>query len=431
MNELIGLESLARLQQDKLWMLAVDGKLYSKEQGPQGFEAREPGSIAGVLSGLLAALESLNKPISVEDIQKIHKACMTGVKSTNICEPGSFRKNDVGFEIIPNWATENGLKHLLSTRHTSAKIIPVYFVSLNNRIMPVSPELCGQKNLKLLFNPQDAVTSDDPLKLNALMENFFKKETVRLMYQPPNDSYLNQQIKSIVDSYNENRKKTGSQNEQLLRIAETIQQLTRLHPFRDGNNRTFVNCLLNRMLIENSLTPALFFEPNVFEFRTPQELAEVIREAQGQFLNIQAYPKKPVFGYDNQKTAGLEKGKYVAIGEQFLHKLNILVNNLGRQYHKSNDLERAKKCFQINYNLAVATTGEQSMNAGIALFSLASMEGNTKPALRHYSESIGIFKQHGRGDLKNRAEEKCRAIEKILDQDNDAQVIDNVQNLSL
>ena len=64
----------------------------------------------------------------------------------------------------------------------------------------------------------------------------------------------------------------------LKKLALAVQQSVRVHPFEDGNNRTLINCLLVAYLLIKGLPPAIFKEPNIFEFHTVSELMQITRE---------------------------------------------------------------------------------------------------------------------------------------------------------
>lgn len=409
MKYLEGIKYLATILQEQAWMLAVDGKLYSQEKGPEGFEAREPGSIQGILTGLLMSLQTLGKQLTPTEIKKIHEACMKNIKSQNPCQPGEFRINPVAFEVLATWVSESGLQHLLRNMDETARLILVSEVMQNNVPVRISA-LSSKKNLKLAVRPENAIKPNIDQKSLSEIAQELQKENITLVYQPPAAENINKELVAIIDNYYEKIKCTADSEQIVLIIAETIQAYTRLHPFRDGNNRTFVNILLNRLLIENGLKPAIFSEPNVFEFQTPQELTEVINKAQQQFEAIVKNSRQTVFGYDNSKT----HVKFVKLGDFFLNELNKLVNNMGREFNQSKKPQLAKECFKLNYDLSVRLLGEKSVNTGIALFSLASITENPQEALEHYFKSLDIFKQHKRDDLCSKAQNKIRNLEKVL-----------------
>lgn len=427
MKLLKALNALAQLPIEKIWMLAVDGKFYSSESGPLGFEQREKGSIEGILNGLITAIKKLGTELKVADIQAIHKACMEGINSRNPCQPGEFRKNDVAFDVPATWCSPSGLLDLLKNFKYSIKLVPTNYALVNNQTVLIS-SCIDKKNLKVCANPQDALTAlHNQNKLQELHAELIKENT-KLVYFPSCEKDFAKPLEIVTKNYNQNIKLTKHEDQVLKIIAETIQYATRLHPFRDGNNRTFVNCLLNRLLIENGLPPALFFEPNVFEFHTPQELVEIIKNGQDAFnkcIDLGA----SIFNYDNKKIASFDNGKFITIGKQFKQQLSLIINQIARENYKNKQYNMASEYFMLNYQLELQVN-LNSVNSALSLFSLASSLkelGDLQTARLHFSNAQSLFAKNNRVELENNAKAKIKEIDLLLNnrasQDNHPSVL--------
>ncbi|KTD33718.1 ankyrin repeat-containing protein [Legionella nautarum] len=412
------IESLRILSQfpiENIWMLAVDGKFYEKE-GPLGFENREKGSVQAVLNALLESLQKLGEPLSVADIQRIHTRCMTDVPSRNPCTPGQFRTNNVAFEVLSNWCTPKGLEDLLRNKPNTAQLIPSELAFVNDGYVPLS-SVKDKANLKLAFDPDKALAKNcSESDLQSLHAKLAQGDA-RLVYQPPEASKLEQQLAIILRIYNSNINQANTDDEKILLIAELIQRCTRLHPFRDGNNRTFVNCLANRLLIENGLCPVLLFEPNIFEFHTPTELVSVLKDAQQQFMSRIQAPETPIFNYDNSKIGLIEDGKFVSMGRDFKQRFSALIYKLAQQQYSKKNYLLASEYFQINYELE-KQINDKSTNSGISLFSLAlslKQLGQLQLARTHFSNTVGLFNSlHKQKALINKAEKHIKEIDVML-----------------
>ena len=66
----------------------------------------------------------------------------------------------------------------------------------------------------------------------------------------------------------------------LLPIVKLIARLNHLHPFIDGNIRTFGVLLLNYLLMSNGFLPAMMWDPNDFDVFDYQGLVKKVREGQ-------------------------------------------------------------------------------------------------------------------------------------------------------
>ena len=72
----------------------------------------------------------------------------------------------------------------------------------------------------------------------------------------------------------------------------------RTHPFRDGNNRTLVNCFLLSQCVFFGISVFILREPNIFEFHTVEELAKKIKAARETAQNFKEnYPDGKIFGF--------------------------------------------------------------------------------------------------------------------------------------
>ena len=72
----------------------------------------------------------------------------------------------------------------------------------------------------------------------------------------------------------------------MLVIGKTIQSLERIHPLVNANGRTFVNILLNILLMEHGFPPATFYQPNIFD--AFDELVEALKSSIANTLKIYA-----------------------------------------------------------------------------------------------------------------------------------------------
>lgn len=326
------------LPPENIWMLAVDGKFYLTEKGPEGFEAREPGSVKGILNGLAVALEYSDKDLTIEHIQTIHRTCMQGIKSQNPCQPGHYRENSVNFSIQGNWLTVKGLQHFFTQAKGEAHILFTDCAVVNNTVKKISTlSKDEKKNLKLACDTNNKLTTSRLTEFKNLSDDVLERN-LGLIYITPNPKIIAEEMKSIVNQFNKNIKIASTDDEKLLTIILTIKQFVQLHPFRDGNNRTFINCLLTSFLMKHLGQFPIFFDPNIFEFHAPDELVKLVKEALqiGQFMQLK--PKDPIFGYTNLKL----NSYFTSLGNDFLYKIS----------GKTDYFKYIQKNFHYNHPLA-------------------------------------------------------------------------------
>lgn len=97
---------------------------------------------------------------------------------------------------------------------------------------------------------------------------------------------MKKELKDLCNSYNEAVSKAGTNDEQILRIiVQHIKSFNQLHPFSDGNCRTFY-ILLNRLLAKHNLPLCLIIDPNRLEMLSTDEALEVVKKGQQDYLAL-------------------------------------------------------------------------------------------------------------------------------------------------
>ncbi len=108
--------------------------------------------------------------------------------------------------------------------------------------------------------------------------------------------YLTKKMQCILDEYHTALIQLASSDTAdkidkcLAIIAACCQQLEWLHPFADGNCRTFGMILLNRLLIENNFYPCIMDDPNQLDCFSINELVEAIKKGMRNFATIYSTP---------------------------------------------------------------------------------------------------------------------------------------------
>ena len=101
-------------------------------------------------------------------------------------------------------------------------------------------------------------------------------------------------VTDAIVNFNANIKTATTDDNKLEVIGNLIQNLERIHPFPDANGRTFVNLLLNYLLIKNGFPPATFLEPNLFD--AFGHTVEVLKRGIANTVEIY-HGKKDLFGF--------------------------------------------------------------------------------------------------------------------------------------
>ncbi len=280
-----GLLTFLKIPAHILWIFAIDGKFFQRENGPIGFAKREKNSVEGILKGLMAAiLSATESEFTIKQLQSIHQVCMqdTETKSKYLV-PGQLRtevktNTAVYMKIEKGWSSVEGLQELVNEGGELRFLAQI-------------------KNNEPYFNLPIGKDADFK-SIHAEIE----QGKGGLYYFPPRDD-CNERMAKIIVNYNKAisffalRSESLMPDAQLKLLALTAKLLAQTHPFKDGNNRTIVNGFLNSRLIQFGFLPVLMLEPNIFEFHTVNQLVTKIKEAMVQTQEIMQNPDAEIYGF--------------------------------------------------------------------------------------------------------------------------------------
>ncbi|MCE0724402.1 Dot/Icm T4SS effector AnkN/AnkX/LegA8 [Legionella resiliens] len=325
MANLPGLFYLKAYPPEEIWRLFVDGRFWSKENGWQGYESRERGSLNAALESLCSIALQVDTAgegfeLSVDLIKEIHKKCGKKVEELQDKNPGEIRTDEpVSFGIPASRASIKGIEEFLGlffllegeAEFGPGQLGPLGYPKFDkNYFKDLSPEQIPELAKKIYKDMSEDGHSNTTHFYLAVQKNV--------------DGFL----EAITRSYNKEIKAAHTIDEKLQVIAKHIRYYEVLHPFRDANGRTFVNNLLNILLMQQGLPPATFYEPNVFDLYSADELVVVIKEAIFNTVEVIERSKKDIslYGYSSsledrdQFMKMLDSPAYTKIrGNSFLH----------------------------------------------------------------------------------------------------------------
>ncbi len=222
-------------------------------------EKEEPGFLNACIFTFFYELEHIDEPLSVELIERIHASLIHGVLNTNYTEI-DFKSHQTSFRA--------------AGRHVQFGLIPGQNLSLagldelkRNHENPYRYKLVKNK----LGNTEReyyalACYSDNAKSDVGLILSEYQESMTRLKYRDLSiEAFQNHAIKFI---------------------SKMVTDLERLHPFSDGNCRTFCILTLNRELIKHGMPPTMMDDPNQFDGFSQSELIQKIKEGQARFLEI-------------------------------------------------------------------------------------------------------------------------------------------------
>lgn len=234
------------------WRLFMDGKL-QENRGKFGFE-NEKGYMAAMMSAFTKMLESLKEPLTVESYKQLHDYAIDNVYDAGQrrMEPG-FRNSQIdgeGFGVDGSTMTKKGLEEL-EFKYKNRFENPVGYV---------------------LYTDPSTLTLDNPTKRQEIL------------LKPLVTSQCERFVGIVIDLYNKEIKTCSQNNDEIIKcIAKCCQDLDQIHVFVDGNIRTIAFLVLNKLLLQNKLSPTILEEPNIFDCTDLDSLVKAIKKGQELF----------------------------------------------------------------------------------------------------------------------------------------------------
>ncbi len=246
-----------KIPQQELFKFAVDG---AKHESWREFEEEEPGRIKAVLDGFAYIITTLlNTPpknnLTLDFILELHKIATTEVQLPHSIRPGTIRACGVGYGLFLDHQDPDRLGNLSDSG--IEELYPLYQANPLRFDFGKKNEQLSLQQFKHFFHIKPVV--------------FYGYGDEKLFHISPKwfEGDLIQKIEETLLNYNE---KIDCTEDKLRLIIKTIQQLEQIHPFADGNYRTFCILLLNYLLLLNDFSPVILYDPNRFDGYAINEL---------------------------------------------------------------------------------------------------------------------------------------------------------------
>ena len=104
--------------------------------------------------------------------------------------------------------------------------------------------------------------------------------------KPPSDEECKTRLDKILGDYKSEIGQAQTDDDKLRAIGRAVQGLYRSHLFSDGNTRTLVNTAMNRMLLDQGLTPSILKYPKAAAGFSLDQFVEQIRLGQQTFQGL-------------------------------------------------------------------------------------------------------------------------------------------------
>lgn len=137
------------------------------------------------------------------------------------------------------------------------------------------------------LTPGNNMTPEGEAELKAFIEDL--KYEIDIGLQPHGDGFKlvrgetdHQKLKELIDGWVKNYNKARKANPEdiVSHVVDLCQKMERLHPFGDGNCRTFGIFLLNHLLLQAGESMTMLDDPNLIDGFSVKQAADKVREGQ-------------------------------------------------------------------------------------------------------------------------------------------------------
>lgn len=319
------LQTFAQFDPRQLFRFFVDGRFHKKYQGWTGYEANEAGSVKGILDAYSLMMDNfdLSGGLTSGYIRELHIACMLGVSTKNRkSTPGEVRFLESGINLYHGKSTLASVAELLEQRRGDGNIIfhhPDYqrtaeAFSAQEILHIIQKE--GRVRYRAWYPNLTAEQQQALVQARTLSEFYAVKHLVQTCFAERTDQ--------IVAAYNQEAGAAQTPQAQLLAISRVVRDLELLHPFPDGNGRTFVAVLMNHLLLAHGFLPAILWDPNIDAELSVQEFAD---EIQSGIANTQLLLKDPaarLYDYAIGDAEPTDIKAFAKLSQGFVSRLHAL-----------------------------------------------------------------------------------------------------------
>ena len=317
------LKYLKQFDKSQFWRFFVDGRFHKKYDGWVGYEAGERGSVPALLNGFSFMVDNfdISNGLSATYLRELHKVCMLSVETTNLkSSPGDIRYLNSGMPFFAKSTTYEHLVEVFKMRsgdNTSVfnsqkwgkpsdelDVDEIYKVMLKD----------GKINYRNWYPNLDKEQVDAIEGKKSLHEFYDAKHTVQML--------IVSKMEEIINRYNKNIKKAKTDEEKLEVIALVPRELELLHPFPDGNSRTFSCVTLTHLLTFNGFAPALLENPNLDNEVSLSQWIQEVKKGMDRTQALIKNPNEKLFNYSILDMNPADREKFTEMAKELTQKID-------------------------------------------------------------------------------------------------------------
>ncbi len=314
---------LQAFDKSQLWRFFVDGRFQKKYNGWIGYEAGERGSVQALMNGFAFMLEhfDLSRGLSSTYLLDLHKICMLNVETSNLkSSPGDLRYLNAGMPFFAKSTTYGNLRQILRERRGDGTVIfntKKYAKTADEfDLDELYAGLLEDKriNYRNWYPNLDRRTQEALEKKRGLQAFYHAKHAVQMLFAEKMDE--------IVGRFNRTIRLAKTEEEKLDCFVLLVRHLELLHPFPDGNCRTFACITLNHLLLYHDMMPTILYNPNYDGELSTEEFKEEIRKGQALMKELLEDPEAAVYGYSITQMAEGDRKRFLEMAKETIEKID-------------------------------------------------------------------------------------------------------------
>jgi hypothetical protein len=231
------------------------------------FDVKEPGYFKAMTDAFDFMSTQIGSKNDLDLIIQLHDYAVNHVKSKDETMKKGL-ESDWQYPAPPNSENSKGFEELAVTQVLLIKELIV------KNLRPEFPNACSPDAFAIsLLNPFYLAEYQEHNKKIVSNSTGIIKKTQK-------------SIRPYLDHYQSQILKTKTLYGKLMAMSELLRTLEVYHIFPDGNQRTYAFLMLNKLLIENNIPPAILDEPDMFDGHySVQELSERLLSGIKNYLN--------------------------------------------------------------------------------------------------------------------------------------------------
>ena len=318
-----GIHYLKKFDKSQFWRFFVDGRFQKKYDGWVGYEAGERGSVQALLNGFSFMMDNydISGGLKATYLRELHKVCMFSVETSNLkSSPGDIRYLNSGMPFFAKSTTYEHLVEIFAMRAgdgtavfnsqkwgktaNELNIDEVYHAMLKD----------GKINYRNWYPNIDKKQQDALEGKLSLHEFYAAKHSIQML--------MVAKMEEIVQQYNTSIIEAKTDEQKLRAIALVPRELELLHPFPDGNSRTFSCVTLTHLLTFNGYAPALLENPNLDNEVSLSQWIEEIKAGMRRTKTLILNPNESIFNYSILDMAQKNREKFKVMAKELTQKID-------------------------------------------------------------------------------------------------------------